>query len=220
MTSSLDVMERVCRVLLPGPAQPELTGLVVVQPTIDGQALWQEHHERWLAAARTRFQNVHILPVPGDWWLRAAECFRVLQGRQIWAVHGGWIEATQPDFAADIRERLAMCAALTQAEQEQAEAEREILRRDIHSQWLPTPATVAVLPTSPGPAPLLDAEADWLKAYRRRLLGLTAPAGLAGLPQLHLPLALAPPQGISLLGPPGSDRALVDLARELQPAEA
>jgi amidase len=42
-------------------------------------------------------------------------------------------------------------------------------------------------------------------------------AGLAGLPQLSLPLAtrLGAPLGISLVGPPGSDRSLVRLAEGL-----
>jgi amidase len=42
-------------------------------------------------------------------------------------------------------------------------------------------------------------------------------AGLAGFPQLSLPLAtrLGAPLGISLLGPPGSDRSLIGLAEQI-----
>ena len=42
-------------------------------------------------------------------------------------------------------------------------------------------------------------------------------AGLAGLPQLSLPSAtrLGAPLGLSLVGPPGSDRSLVRLADQL-----
>ena len=42
-------------------------------------------------------------------------------------------------------------------------------------------------------------------------------AELSGFPQLSLPLAtrLGAPLGISLLGPPGSDRSLVRLAERL-----
>jgi amidase len=42
-------------------------------------------------------------------------------------------------------------------------------------------------------------------------------SGLAGFPQLSLPLAtrLGAPLGISLLGPAGSDRSLVRLAQQI-----
>jgi amidase len=42
-------------------------------------------------------------------------------------------------------------------------------------------------------------------------------AGLAGLPQLSLPWAtrLGAPLGLSLVGPPGSDRSLVALAQRI-----
>jgi amidase len=49
------------------------------------------------------------------------------------------------------------------------------------------------------------------------LLSLAGHAGLAGLPQLSLPLAGrdGAPMGLSLLGPRGSDRALVAMAERL-----
>jgi amidase len=45
-------------------------------------------------------------------------------------------------------------------------------------------------------------------------------AGLAGVPQLSLPLAGrdGAPMGLSLLGPPGSDRSLVALAQRVMAA--
>lgn len=215
LTATLEVMDRVNRVLLADQGEHALTDLIVVQPAIDGERLWRSCHEAWLEKAGRHFNSVTPLPVPETWWRRAGECFRILQGRQIWAVHGEWIGAVKPDFADDIRERIQMCAALTEEEEEKAEAERVELVRSIQARWLPNGNTVVALPTTPGPAPLLDADPDWMKAYRQRLLGLTAPAGLAGLPQLHLPLDIAPPEGVSLLGGAGTDCSLVRLARRL-----
>jgi amidase len=42
-------------------------------------------------------------------------------------------------------------------------------------------------------------------------------AGLAGFPQVSMPLArrIDAPLGLSLLGPPGSDRSLVALAQRI-----
>ena len=62
-----------------------------------------------------------------------------------------------------------------------------------------------------------DAE---LEVYRNRATSLLCVAGMAGLPQVSLPLARhqGAPLGISLLGPEGSDRSLVKLAEHIHRA--
>ncbi len=220
LTAHPYIMDRVNSVLLPGDGEGEFPELVVIRPVIAGTELWQEHHRQWLEKVRPRFARVTTLPIPDPWWRRAGHCFRVLQGRQIWATHGDWIESAGPSFADDIRERVRMCAALTEEDERAARAEAEELVRDIETDWLPQESIAVALPTTPGPAPLLDADAGWLKRYRQQLLGLTAPAGLGGLPQLHVPFDVTPPQGVSLLGRAGTDRALTRLAMRLMDAES
>jgi amidase len=53
-----------------------------------------------------------------------------------------------------------------------------------------------------------------LQAYRERALSILCISGLSGLPQVTMPLAKLDdmPLGLSLIGPRGSDRALIDLA--------
>lgn len=74
-----------------------------------------------------------------------------------------------------------------------------------------------VLPTVPGAAPLRNAPAEELQAYRERALRLLCLAGLSGFPQITLPIGTVhdAPFGISLLGPPGSDVALIRLGRRV-----
>ena len=76
---------------------------------------------------------------------------------------------------------------------------------------------VAVIPSAASLAPLRDASADEVNAVRSRTMAITCIAGLAGLPQVSLPLQTPDgvPLGVSLLGPAGSDRALIELARRL-----
>jgi amidase len=73
---------------------------------------------------------------------------------------------------------------------------------------------VAVIPSAAGVAPRLAASGAEVDQLRSRTFRITCVAGLAGLPQVSIPF-MSPdglPIGISLLGPAGSDRALVELA--------
>jgi amidase len=76
---------------------------------------------------------------------------------------------------------------------------------------------IAVLPSAASLAPLRAADAAHVQAVRMRTMAITCIAGLAGLPQVSLPLrtAAGEPVGVSLLGPAGSDRTLIELASQL-----
>jgi amidase len=65
-------------------------------------------------------------------------------------------------------------------------------------------------------APRLEVESD-LASFTRPTLCLMSIAGVAGLPQVALPLAQVEgcPVGLSLVGPPGSDEQLITLALHL-----
>ena len=104
---------------------------------------------------------------------------------------------------------------MTDADQQAAEAERALLQAEIDS-WFDD-VDLILLPTTPGAAPLLGAEPEWMDNYRSQLMGLTAPAGLAGLPQVHLPVLndQGAPCGVSLLGKRDMDKALLQLAIDL-----
>jgi amidase len=79
---------------------------------------------------------------------------------------------------------------------------------------------VLVLPTLPTIAPRLTANEAEFEDFRGRALAMLCGAGLAGLPQISLPLTEVGgcPLGLSLIGPPGRDRALIGLARAILPA--
>ena len=77
--------------------------------------------------------------------------------------------------------------------------------------------TVLVLATTPGAAPMRSESAEALQTYRERALHMLCLAGLAGLPQITLPVGTAEgaPFGLSLVGPADSDRALIRLGRAI-----
>ena len=79
---------------------------------------------------------------------------------------------------------------------------------------------VLVYPTSPMPAPLLSATQAEQNAVREKTMGVTAIAGLAGLPEVTLPAGRVSgaPVGLSLVAAPGRDRALLALAEQVAAA--
>jgi amidase len=77
------------------------------------------------------------------------------------------------------------------------------------------PEDILCLPTSPRAAPRLGTPVDKIEIeYRNQALGLLCIAGLAGLPQLSLPMAQIDglPLGLSIVGARGTDTMLLATA--------
>ncbi|MFD0596992.1 amidase family protein [Catellatospora coxensis] len=74
---------------------------------------------------------------------------------------------------------------------------------------------VLVIPTAPAPAPARGADTGPLRAP---ILGLTGISSVVGLPSLSVPGATVGglPVGLCLVGAPGTDESLLDLAEVLR----
>jgi amidase len=144
--------------------------------------------------------------------------FRHLQGREAWLTHGPLIERHAPSLGPGVAERFAFGRGVTDAQAADATALRT--RFTAHLQALLGTDGVLLLPTMPDIAPRRAEPESGLDDYRNRALRLLCVAGLAGCPQLSLPLAGrdGAPMGLSLLGPRGSDGALVAVAISLAEA--
>ena len=141
--------------------------------------------------------------------------FRYIQGREAWMTDGPLIERYAPPLGPGVAERFAWSRAVTDAQVNGARAFRDRFRS--HLAALLGPNGVLVMPTMPDIAPLRTAPESSLEDYRNRAIQMLCIAGLAGFPQLSLPLAQrgGAPLGLSLLGPVGSDRSLIALAERL-----
>ena len=140
--------------------------------------------------------------------------FRYIQSREAWINHGEWIMETKPNLGPGVKERFEFSREVTE---EQAE-EARTFRKEFESGLIDLIGdNVVVLPSAPGIAPLLNSTPETVDSFRSRALALTAPAGLAGLPQISLPLCTVDncPVGISIMGGPGSDETLLALACEI-----
>jgi len=148
------------------------------------------------------------------------ECYRVLQGAEIWQSLGSWITSNKPRFADDIAQRFAGAAAITPADV----AHYAPVRAAIRSKFdlLVSHDTAIVMPITPSPALIENAPGDAIGSFYQRALTLTSLAGHCGGPQVALPLGRwqGCPVGLSILGPRGSDRALLQLATTIAAAAA
>ena len=141
------------------------------------------------------------------------ETFRVIQAWEIWSNHAAWVEEVKPEFGPGIRERFEWASRVTEREVEAVRIRRAIIVERIESLF--EEGDVLCLPTSPRVAPPVDALTDELEnRVRAQAMSLLCVAGLAGLPQISLPLASLGglPLGFSLVGPRGTDRQLLTLA--------
>ena len=141
--------------------------------------------------------------------------FRYLQGREAWRTDGALIDRFKPPLGPGVKDRFAWARDVSDAQVTEATVFRARFRA--HLGALLGSDGVLLMPTMPDIAPLASADEAGFEDYRNRATRLLCSAGLAGFPQLSLPLGarLGAPLGISLLGPARSDRSLVRLAERI-----
>ena len=163
--------------------------------------------EAWIRDRGLKRETVTLAPAGLDEWF---EAFRHIQAFEIWRNHGDWVTANRPEFGSGVKERFAYAETLTESGVEKHRPIRDAARARMAS--LLADGAIVVMPTAPC-SPRRDADPAEIDAFRARTMGLTCPAGLAGLPQISLPLAQADaPLGVSIIGPPGADEALLALS--------
>ncbi|MCF6521704.1 amidase family protein [Streptomyces sp. JJ36] len=152
----------------------------------------------------------------GGW----AEAFTVVQAAQAWQQNGAWVRAHPGALGPGIAERFRLASAVTPRQRAEAEEELREAARTLRAA-LPG-GTVLLLPATGSPAPPRNAERGATAENRKATFRLTCRASLAGLPCAVLPSLTVDglPVGLAVLGPPGSDHALLALTRALAPAAA
>lgn len=142
---------------------------------------------------------------------------RHLQLGEIAVTFGPWIDTTVPRFSIEVGRTLTLAALVTPAEVAAGSAFRDTVRRRMDQ--LLEGSRLLCLPTSPILPPPRDLPFSAMTDAVSRIVRLTCIAGLAGLPQVSLPLASAGgvPVGVSLIGWTGSDEVLLGVAQALAP---
>jgi len=143
---------------------------------------------------------------PNEW----RECYRVLQGAEIWRELGGWIKNVKPLFGKTIAPRFVDAASIAQPDVERWAPVREIFTMRLKS--LLSEGVGLVMPTAPCIALRKDVAGAEIGDFYNRALALTSIAGHSGSPQISMPAGLVDgcPIGLSVLALPGQDRALIE----------
>jgi amidase len=217
-TRSVGLYERIAAVLLGDDAAgPRLSRLIRVSDAFAllfgaAEAAAVAAGESRAAEALGSAAGVTLAPDGlGEW----QQLYRILQGYEAWATHGPWIESRDAELGPQTATRFAVSRRVTPAEAEAATKKRSAVSDRVRA--IVGQDGVLMLPTMPGVALPVDAPEEEFEAFRARAISMLCIAGLAGLPQVSLPVGSVAgcPLGLSLIGPPGRDRALLALARRV-----
>jgi len=166
-----------------------------------------------VSSVRKAFGDVRHVRLTDDALGRWLATFNALKQWEAWRVHGDWIRAVNPHFAANIRQNFEAAARVTDAERESASLERERLLDSLRP-YLTDDACLC-LPSAWAVAPFKTAPAAELAANRIKDLTLCSIAGLARAPQVSVPTAADPAIGLSFVAAFGQDLRLLELAESL-----
>lgn len=220
LAASGDVFERVGRVLLPESSYNPRR-LLLPQ---DAWELADDIYTEPLQRARDALarllscypESLRIAKDAGDAGLHAwRHTYATAGAHEGWQVHGEWITQAKPVFAPAIAGRWQAASQVTDEAAAAARTTQAQIRTQVH-ELLGTDGLM-LLPSAASLAPLRDADPAAVDAVRLRTMAITCIAGLNGLPQISLPVRTASGDilGVSLLGPAGSDLALIRIARSL-----
>ena len=217
-TRDVPTFARVADVLLGEDATPLPERVRLLLPT-EAWSLLAPEVQQALAGARARIEAALGASTPVAVVQDSFEAmywnYRWLQGREAWQTDGPLIERYQPPLGPGVKQRFEWSRNVTDEQVLAGQAFRTSFRAVMAA--LLGRDGVLVMPTMPDVAPRIDADDAGLEDYRNKAIQMLCIGGLTGFPQLSLPLATrdGAPLGISLMGPPGSDRSLVRLAERI-----
>ena len=146
--------------------------------------------------------------------------FRTIQGFEIIEGHNAWLTEHGDSLDPSIMQRVIWARSITQQQYVEAKAQQQTFQQklsalfnEMHGLW--------ILPTTPSGPPALAMAGDELAEYRSQLMGLTSIAGLAGFPQLHLPMQglTEGPCGFSLMSIANKEADLIETGLSLWQGE-
>ncbi len=167
-------------------------------------------------ASVARFSPTEVeIPEPDE----LLTIFRTIQPAEAWKSDGEWVTANPGTLGPGVRERFEIAEGMSATSEAAAREAMAVARERLDSIL---GDRILLLPSTSSAAPSALASAEELEAVRGATLRLCSVAGVAGRPALSVPVLSATgptgrpaPLGLCLVGPRGSDLALVELAADL-----
>lgn len=224
---SADHLAAASAILLGGdvPEKPAIKSIHILPEAFDScMAGTKEALASPLARLRAKYQ-VHETSIgaidgqkPGADLRIWFEMYCQIQWTEIWSCLGTWVMDAQPKFGPEGQRNFDLVRNHDRRDVNKAIRWREHVSRRLAD--LLGPNDLLCLPTSPAPAPLCGAAPRRDEPggeYYPKALGLTAIAGMGGLPQVSLPRAECDgaPLGLSLLAARGRDEFLLSAVKEI-----
>lgn len=140
-----------------------------------------------------------------------------LQGREIWYNHGTWVKENSEYLLADVRTRLERCEQFSLVTNEEQQADKEAWLQYADRLQSLLSGSVLILPILLDKMILRTASVEEQKEFRTKTYRLVAPASLAGLPEMVVPVKIQSGRtiGIGLLGEKNSDLTLLSIGKEV-----
>ncbi len=207
MSKNLNLLNKVGDVLLNGQSKEGSFQKILLGE--DAWALLENRDKQALLSTIENMDNAEWKQISDEGLKEWANTFRILQGLEIWEEHGDWIQKENPTFGPGIAERFQWASSLNKLEYNECFLLREKIIRNLSN--LLGNDGLLVIPTAPGAAPLLNLHGEKADKYRERAMQLTCIAGLAGLPQVTVPVNVHGLSiGLSFIANQNNDRKLLN----------
>jgi aspartyl-tRNA(Asn)/glutamyl-tRNA(Gln) amidotransferase subunit A len=186
-TNAADMRTAIGALIGLGESQRTPVGCYLAMPGVDPEVA---------AACRTaaeRFTSPAGPDVCGELlraFERSVDTYNTIVALEAWEVHRGWADRYRERYSPNVWQRLTRAQSITPTQVEAADLHTATLRM-LWTKFFLT-YDFLVLPASPAAA---FTKADFTLENRTRVLALTAPASIGGLPVLTVPVSL--PSGLT-----------------------
>lgn len=163
-------------------------------------------------AEKLEMQNIQsVFPIALE---EALACYQYLQDASIKENLGEWISQNSPEFGPSMQRNFERVMLNDGQNKVFYQLKQQSFAKHIDALL---EKNILILPTTPMPLLHLNIDETVLSQFYQNALTINAIAGLAGVPQVNIPIANTHqyPIALSIIGPRYSDRALIKLAKHL-----
>ena len=211
MAKDIETLEKVGTVLLPEVTTAEFTQFYMEE--MAWEMVGQEDR-KVLESALPKELSIEKANFEANGLAEWPQTFKYIQGVEAWQAHGEWIKQVNPSFSSAIGGRFEEASLLDvsgydDAKKRQAEI-TEMMNRLLKDNG------VLIIPTAASVAPIKNAPPESVESIRSMTMQLTCIAGLAGLPQVTVPVFRKDGMslGLSFIANKNQDLSLLRFVRQ------